>query len=146
MSQATMTKTIKELLALHRAEVAELRATIIEADSAYNLDGYTSTWEETAGLVRMCHAGRAALDELTRQQKITTAATERQPAIVLTPITRAIHRIAATITALEPPQWNHWLTYLLEVLDGECPTNYDFTGILIQLHNDILARLENESW
>ena len=49
-----------------RAEIAELRATITEADSAFNLDGHISTWKETAGLVRMCHEGRYAMDECAR--------------------------------------------------------------------------------
>lgn len=50
------------------AEIAELRATIIEADSAFNLDGHVSAWEETAGLVRMCHEGRHAMDECARHR------------------------------------------------------------------------------
>jgi hypothetical protein len=55
-----------------RAENAELRATIIEADSAFNLDGHVSDWEETASLVRLCHEGRAALDELTKRHSEQT--------------------------------------------------------------------------
>jgi len=47
------------------AENAELTRWIIEADSAYNLDGHVSVFpDECLGLVRMCHEGRAALDEL----------------------------------------------------------------------------------
>lgn len=44
--------------------IRQLRAEIIAADSAYNLNGRISTWEETVGLVRMCHEGRHAMDEL----------------------------------------------------------------------------------
>jgi hypothetical protein len=51
---------------LHESEAknAALRATIIEADSAFNRDGHESAWDETHCLVRLCHEGRAAKDEL----------------------------------------------------------------------------------
>jgi chromosome segregation ATPase len=45
-----------------RDTIRQLRAEIIAADSAFNAGGHTSAWEETTGLVRLCHEGRAALD------------------------------------------------------------------------------------
>lgn len=45
----------------------ELRAWIIEADAAFNLDGKpAASVDECMGLVRMCHEGRAAIDEVAR--------------------------------------------------------------------------------
>ena len=48
------------------AEIDELQNQIIEADSAYNIDGHTSFMAETASLVRLCHEGAAALHEVAR--------------------------------------------------------------------------------
>ena len=48
-----------------RAEATELRAWIIEADAAYNVDGKpAASLDECAGLVRMCHEGAKALHEV----------------------------------------------------------------------------------
>lgn len=47
------------------AEIEELRNWIVEADSAFNADGYISKYpEECLSLVRMCHEGRAAMDRV----------------------------------------------------------------------------------
>lgn len=51
-------------------KIEYLRAWIIEAASAWNLDGSKATdLIECAGLVRMCHEGRQALDENARLHK-----------------------------------------------------------------------------
>jgi DNA repair exonuclease SbcCD ATPase subunit len=44
--------------------VEELERWITEASSAFNLDGSKDTLEDAAGLVRMCHEGRAAIDRV----------------------------------------------------------------------------------
>jgi DNA repair ATPase RecN len=48
-----------------KRENAELRQTIIEADSAYNLNGETSTWDDTSLLVTKCQQGAEALRQVT---------------------------------------------------------------------------------
>lgn len=49
------------------AENERLTAWIIEADAAFNSDGQpAANLDECAGLVRMCHEGRAAIDEAAR--------------------------------------------------------------------------------
>lgn len=49
-----------------KAEVARLHAWIIEADAAFNVDNKPAvSVDECAGLVRMCHEGAAALEEVT---------------------------------------------------------------------------------
>jgi chromosome segregation ATPase len=50
---------------MRRDERDELRAWIIEADSAFNRDGKpAASVDECTGLVRMCHEGAAALAEV----------------------------------------------------------------------------------
>jgi hypothetical protein len=70
MNMNTNDAEIKRILLAERnaahIEVARLRATIIEADSAYNIGGEISTWDETAGLVRLCHEGASALKQVAQ--------------------------------------------------------------------------------
>ena len=65
-----------------------LREQIIEASSAYNLNGHIDTIDETLGLVRMCHEGAQALKEnielharLEVAMEAIDYATKRMPAL-----------------------------------------------------------------
>jgi hypothetical protein len=67
-----------------RAEAAELRAWIIEADAAFNVDGEpAASVADCVGLVRMCHEGATALSEVARARAARAEAAELRKTLQL---------------------------------------------------------------